>query len=120
MLRKLRDPRPPTEKEIEEHYLNGQLPYRNWCGICVKAKGKDRNHCRDKRDERDLSEYSFDYCFPGDEMGFKWVVLVGKERRTGTWMASAIPDKGGMGHFGRDKCIEFISTRMGMVRGILL
>ena len=90
------------------------------CGVCVRATGKDLNHNRDARDERDLSEYSFDYCFPGDELGFKWVVLVGKERRMGTWMASAIPDKGGMGHFGRDKCLEFINENGDGQRDVIV
>ena len=91
IVRKLRDPRLPSDREVEEHYLMGHLPYRSWCGVCVRAKGKDLNHNRDARDERDLSEYSFDYCFPGDELGFKWVVLVGKERGTKTFMATAVP-----------------------------
>ena len=56
-----------------------------------------------------MPEYSFDYCFPGDEMGFKWTVLVGRERRSKTWMATTIPAKGGMGRFAVDKCLEFMA-----------
>ena len=41
-------------------------------------------------------------------MGFKWTVLVGKESLSKAFMATTIPTKGGMGHFGIDKCLEFI------------
>lgn len=47
--------------------------------MCVKAKGKDWDHRKDAGKERGLSEYAFDYCFPGDELGFKVTVLVGRE-----------------------------------------
>ena len=45
---------------------------------------------------------------PGDELGFKWVVLVGKERVSKSRMATAVPMKGGTGRFALDKCIEFV------------
>ena len=38
-LRGLADPRKPSQKEVDEHELT-HLPYRNWCDICVKYKGK--------------------------------------------------------------------------------
>ena len=41
-------------------------------------------------------------------MGFTWTVLVGRERQTGTWMATTIPTKGGMGQFGVDKSLDFV------------
>ena len=46
-------------------------------------------------------------CFPGDEFGFKWTVLVGKERMSKSWLATAVPQKGASGRFATDKCIEF-------------
>ena len=107
-IRKLPDPKLPTPEEVERHFLQGHLPYRNLCPVCVKSKGKDEAHKRDSGNSRGLPEYSFDYCFPGDEMGFKWVVLVGKERSSGSWMATAVPMKGGTGRFAVDKCGEFI------------
>ena len=76
--------------------------------MCVKAKGKDEGHLRDSGNHRGLPEYSFDYCFPGNELGFKWVVLVGKERSSGAFMATTVPMKGGTGRFAIDKCGEFI------------
>ena len=60
----------PTNEEVDLHNLC-QLPYRNWCPLCVKAKGKELNHRRSIDEPRGLSEYSFDHCFPGDEFGSK-------------------------------------------------
>ena len=79
-IREIVDPSLPTEEEVKKHSLMGHIPYRNWCHICVQARGKEMPHKRDKRRGRLLSEYSWDYCFPGDELGYKWTVLVGKER----------------------------------------
>ena len=59
--------------------------------MCVKAKGKEMGHGRGKKGDRDLPAYSWGFCFPGDELGFKWTVLVGKERMSGSWMAQTIP-----------------------------
>ena len=63
--------------------------------MCVKSHGKDMDHKRDDGHTRDIPEYSFDYCFPWDELGFKWTVLVGRERQSKSVIAVALPDKGG-------------------------
>ena len=62
----------------------------------------------DKGKERILPDYSWDDCFPGDELGYTWTVLVGKERKTGMWMATTDPMKGSTGGFTVDKMLEFI------------
>ena len=55
-IKRLVDPRLPTEEEVENHMLT-HLPYRNWCPECGKAKGKDLDHrCAVDR-ERKWSEY---------------------------------------------------------------
>ena len=109
-LRKARglvDPRRPSEEEVREHELH-HVPYRNWCGACVRGKGKDLDHRRDAGEERGLSEYSWDYCFPGDEQGRKVTVLAGRERSTGVVMATAVPEKGSQGKFAVDKVEEML------------
>ena len=40
-VRKLADPKMPTEEERKMHWLQGHFPYRNWCEVCVKAMGRD-------------------------------------------------------------------------------
>ena len=48
VVRKLVDPKLPSKEEVEVHYVRGHFPYRNWCHICVRAKGRDMGaevHC---------------------------------------------------------------------------
>ena len=96
VMRQIKDPLKPTEDEVDKHNLT-HLPYRNWCPICVRAKGKDADHRRVVDGTRCLPEYSFDYAFPGDEFGYKLTVLVGRERVTGMTMAAVLPSKGSTG-----------------------
>ena len=93
VVKKLVDPKLPSAEQVEMHYLMGHTEYRNWCEVCVKARGKEMDHRTEEKDRR-KPEYNLDYCFPGDELGFKWTVLVGKERGTGLWMGTAVPMKG--------------------------
>ena len=69
-VRKMIDPKLPSQKDVEEHNLT-HLPYRNWCPICVRSKGKEMGHKSATDKERTISEYCLDYCFPGDEFGYK-------------------------------------------------
>ena len=55
-----------------------------------------------------IREFSFDYCFLGDEMGAKITVLVGRERVTGMTMATVVPVKGTSGQFAAMKVLEFV------------
>ena len=45
----LKDPKLPSQRDVDMHYLMNHLPYRDWCPVCVKAKGKEMGHTRDKR-----------------------------------------------------------------------
>ena len=38
VIRKL--PKLLSEAEVEEHWVMGHLPYRDWCPVCIRAKGK--------------------------------------------------------------------------------
>ena len=107
-LVRLGDPRRPSEQEVEDHCLSGHLPYRNWCYHCVRGRGRDLDHRKGIEEERGLSEFSFDYCFPGDEFGFKLTILAGSERATGMKMATVVPEKGSSGRFSAGKCLEFM------------
>ena len=80
MVRKKSDPKLPSAEEIDKHDVMGHLPFRDWCSVCVKARGRESDHRVATGRERNLPEYSLDYCFPGDELGYKWTVLAGKER----------------------------------------
>ena len=103
----LTDPRRLKVGEVEKHNLQ-HMPYRNWCPICVQARGRDADHRKVVDQERDISEYSFDSCFPGDELGHQLAILVGKERVSGMRMAVTIPTKASTGKFGTDCALEFM------------
>ena len=60
VVKRIVDPQLPSAQEVEEHCIRGHLPYRNWCPICVKAKGKSRDHKRDDGKERKIPEYLYD------------------------------------------------------------
>ena len=107
VIKRMVDPGKPRKQEVEDHNRT-HIPYRNWCPVCVKARGKDTDHRAEVGKERDLSEYSFDYCFPGDEFGFKLTVLVGRERVSGALMATTIPTKGSCGRFTMWKVLDFV------------
>ena len=79
-VRRLADPTKPNQEEIEAHELRGHVEYRNWCPHCVKTRGRSLPHRNLAGRERKIPEYSFDYAFPGDEFGFKWTVLAGREK----------------------------------------
>ena len=106
-VRKLGDPRKPSQEEVDEHALS-HIPYRNWCAICVRCKGKDLDHRKAVHGEKGISEYAFDYCFPGDELGFKLAVLVGREKITGMFFAATVPTKGSSGRFAIDEVVDYM------------
>ena len=106
-MRNIGDPRLPTRREVENHNLT-HVPYRNWCPHCVRGRGKDLDHRRSVEDNRRTLEFSFDYCFLGDDGAARMTVLAGRERVTGMMMASAVPAKGTSGQFAVLKVLEFL------------
>ena len=76
--------------------------------MCVKSMAKHDPHRPDDCRERNIPEYSFDYCFPGDEFGYKLTVLAGKERQSKSTMASVVPTKGTTGKFASDCCLGIV------------
>jgi hypothetical protein len=77
--------------------------------VCVAGKGKDLDHRKCVREERGLPEFSFDYCFPGDDFGYFLTILVGRERTLGMTFATTVPEKGSKGKFVADRCLEFFA-----------
>ena len=63
----LRCPMKPSKEDVEKHNPT-HLPYRNWCSVCVAAKGKEDAHKRDRGAERTgLPVVSIDYSELDDE-----------------------------------------------------
>ena len=44
VIKKLIDPILPSQEEVDRHYIAGHVLYRNWCPICVRAKGREMDH----------------------------------------------------------------------------
>ena len=43
-IRRLADPKLPSEREVYEHECSGHVNYRSWCPVCVMSSGKDWPH----------------------------------------------------------------------------
>ena len=67
------------------------------------------NHQRQPRVERGLDEFHVDYCFPGDDFGFKLTILVCVEKYSGMKCISVVPTKGATGAFAARRIIELIN-----------
>ena len=100
-VKKLVDPTLPSQKEVEDHWVRGHIPYRTCCEVCVRSKGKERDHTSDRGKDRRVPEYSFDYCFLRDELRFKWTMLMGEERISKAVFATAVPHKGSSRRFAK-------------------
>ena len=59
-------------------------------------------------EERGSIELRFDHCFPGAELGFKWTVLLGRERTLGMTVSTVVPMKGSNRKFAIDKVLSFL------------
>ena len=57
VARKPVDPKLPSKEEVEDHYVSGHFPYRNWCHICVRAKRRDMGHREEGRKDRKVPEW---------------------------------------------------------------
>ena len=66
-LKVAREPGDPTTKEREDHNAT-HIPFRSWCPICVKAKGREEAHRNARGKQRSCkATISFDYKTFGQE-----------------------------------------------------
>ena len=86
----------PSEDEVRKHWAT-HLPFRDWCWVCVAGRAKDDPHRpRDSVEKTTMPEVHFDYCFlRNDAKGDYTPVLVGKERRSKSFIVHVVPFKGG-------------------------
>eukprot|EP00973_Karenia_brevis_P044325 6140096-Karenia_brevis.AAC.1 len=56
----------------------GHAVYRRWCEACARARAKEWGCRRDDGRDKKMPEYVWDQCFPEDELGFRWTILVGR------------------------------------------
>ena len=119
-VKKMASPRLPTEREVQEHYASGHMPFRNWCHHCVRGRGRERDHRR-RQDEHEqgIPEYHLDYCFPGDDKNHMTVLVV-VERYTKMKKAVAVPSKGSTGNFATRMVMDLIKECGDENRDIIL
>ena len=79
----------PTPQEVQEHNLT-HLPYRNWCPICVRGKGRTTNH-PPQRSKQPVVQVDLAYIKAHNEKPTP--VLTAVNVQTGLCMAAMIPDK---------------------------
>ena len=58
VVKKLVDPKFPSQAAVDMHWLMGHVEYCNWCDVCVTARGKEWDHTKGSEKERLLPEYS--------------------------------------------------------------
>ena len=75
----MRPPQRVSKQERDEHERT-HLPYRDWCDICVKARGRRVAHRRRNKEERgQVPRVSMDYFYmrsKDEEDGNNSVVLM--------------------------------------------
>ena len=96
--RTLTSPIRPSASDVERHCLT-HLPYRPWCPICVKAKGKEDAHFRgagkgEDEDGDGLPIVSMDYQELNEESEKPQKIIVAKDEVTGNLIAHYVLCKG--------------------------
>ena len=93
-VRVLKDPRKPTQKEVEAHNAI-HLPFRDWCPHCVRGRAHNINHKKIAEKEYDIPHIVCDYCFLGDDDDTETLVVqVARDTDTKYLFAHAVPRQG--------------------------
>ena len=101
------DPSDPTPEERERHNKT-HTPYRSWCSVCVRARGKEDKHFKQAKQERELGlpKVSMDYAQIEDKVEVeieeseetdavhKKRLLIGRDRWTKSTFSHLVKCKG--------------------------
>ena len=60
----LASPNEPSQRMAGNHCLAGHVPYRSWCPHCVRGRGKNAGHGKQKGDH-EVPLIGVDYAFLG-------------------------------------------------------
>ena len=92
----LTSPITPTQKEIDEHYIN-HLPYRSWCPCCVMGRANEDPHRKvnEESKQSQIPTIGIDFGFAGEEeeIDDKINILVVKDHKTRAIFAHACESK---------------------------
>ena len=94
----IKGPKRVSKEEREEHNKT-HLPYRSWCEICVKARGRKRQHRRMEKESDQLEavpRVSMDYLFMTEEdrLASKNPIIVMTDESTGMKCSRLLTKKG--------------------------
>ena len=93
-VRMTRDPGLPTKEEREAHEAT-HLPFRSWCGECVRGRAPNPDHRRVEEKSDEVPEVGMDHAFVSRQEDKKQLtILVMKDRDTRTIMANVVQSKG--------------------------
>ena len=96
--RTITSPIRPSAETIEQHFIAGHVNYRNWCPVCVMARGREDAHPRRKEEDEDdrtgLPIISMDYNELNEESANPQKVIIGKDEVTGNVFAHNVIAKG--------------------------
>ena len=111
-------PKQPTPQEIQEHNIT-HLPYRNWCPICVQAKGRQANHTKQPTgtSRRPIVQVDFTYIKTFCDK-YPTPVLTAIDIQTGMAMAAMITDKHNQFTYAKTSLQAFL-LECGRTEGIL-
>ena len=106
-----KSPGSPSHEDRERHNAT-HLPYRNWCPICVQARGREDDHRRAKeKDEGTVPTIVMDYkCFGQDEEDESLTSIVIRDKRTTCTAGHVCEKKGTDDRWIVDKVIEDIEN----------
>ena len=88
-------PKEPSRQEVLRHRLF-HLPYRSWCEVCVKSKGKPKPARSRVEDPASLKLMQIDFSFWVDGQSF--VILSLRDVSSGFSIASAVENKSVSNH----------------------
>ena len=74
------------------------------------------DHTKVKKEEHELDEFHLDYCFPGDEVGYKVAV----ERGSGMKASIVVPRKGSTGNFAARRVMDLVNECGNKDRDIII
>ena len=98
-------PEQPTQQQIREHNLT-HLPYRNWCPICVKSRGKADSH---KNQTSKQPVIQIDFCYiKGIDDQQTTPILTAKDIQTGMTSATLVTDKQQLFEYATNQLLAFL------------
>ena len=111
-VKRLANPSDPMPEEREKH-MTSHLPFRGWCPICVKAKGREDAHYKQTKEQKEkgLPRMAMDYAETGEkaDKSDERKLLCGRERWTKWTFCHLVTCKG----LGDNRIVGKVARTMG-------